>query len=250
MTAPFAALVAALAGIVALVARRRSQAGVARILRKPTDDTETDARGAVRSVQRAELIMPSEALDEIWTPMHLERLARTYWRFLTRATLGVIRVKYTETTRSVVVLFRPFRLLRFQKPEYAMDEERGLVRWRIEDGVLVARDYRNEGYLQIDVAREGAPASEPGCERLCVEVAVVNFYPSIAFRLGRWFYAQTQSRIHVVVTYAFLRSLRRLDLAPSRVGRFATRDEVPDPPVRERPHTSADGRPAREPAAS
>ncbi|HEY2636080.1 MAG TPA: hypothetical protein VGI54_01725 [Solirubrobacteraceae bacterium] len=233
MTAPLAALAAALAGIVALVARRRTRAGVARILRKPTDNTETDERGAVRSGQRAELVMPSEALDEIWTPMHLGRLARTYWRFLTRTTLGVIRVKYTDTTRSVVVLFRPFRLLRFQNPEYAMDDHRGIVRWRIEDGVLVARNYRNEGYLQIDVTREAAPADEPGCERLCVEVAVVNFYPAIAFRLGRWLYAQTQSRIHVVVTYGFLRSLRRLDLAQSRVGRFASRDEVPDPPIGE-----------------
>ncbi|HEY2637050.1 MAG TPA: hypothetical protein VGI54_06650, partial [Solirubrobacteraceae bacterium] len=159
MIAPFAALAAALAGIVALVARRRNKVGVGRILRKPTDDTVTDERGAVRSVQRAELLMPTEALDEIWTPMHLERLARTYWRFLTRATLGVMRVKYTETTRSVVVLFRPFRLLRFQKPEYEMDDRRGIVRWRIEDGVLVARDYRNEGFLQIDISREPAPES-------------------------------------------------------------------------------------------
>ena len=30
-------------------------------------------------------------------PTHLERLARTYWRFLTRVTLGLIRVRYTET---------------------------------------------------------------------------------------------------------------------------------------------------------
>jgi hypothetical protein len=247
--APFAALAAALAGIVALVARRRNKVGVGRILRKPTDDTVTDERGAVRSVQRAELLMPTEALDEIWTPMHLERLARTYWRFLTRATLGVMRVKYTETTRSVVVLFRPFRLLRFQKPEYEMDDRRGIVRWRIEDGVLVARDYRNEGFLQIDISREPAPESEPGRERLCVEVEVANFYPAIAFRLGRWLYAQTQSRIHVVVTYAFLRSLRRLDLATSRVGRFASRDEVPDPPPREVARAPAGERPAHEPAA-
>jgi hypothetical protein len=32
----------------------------------------------------------------------------------------------------------------------------------------------------------------------------------------------TQSRIHVIITYGFLRSLRRLDLAESRVGRLAT----------------------------
>ena len=52
----------------------------------------------MRSVQAAELTLPAERLDEIWTPMHLERLARTYWRFLTRCTLGLIRVAYTEAS--------------------------------------------------------------------------------------------------------------------------------------------------------
>jgi hypothetical protein len=55
--------------------------------------------------------------------------------------------------------------------------------------------------------------------RLHVEVAVVNFYPSIS-GLSLRLYNATQSRIHVIVTYGFLRSLARLDLAESRVGRF------------------------------
>ena len=33
-------------------------------------------------MQAADLTLPAEALDALWTPMHLERLARTYWRFL------------------------------------------------------------------------------------------------------------------------------------------------------------------------
>jgi hypothetical protein len=33
----------------------------------------------------------------------------------------------------------------------------------------------------------------------------------------------------VLVTHGFLRSLARLDLAPSKVGRFASVDQVPDP---------------------
>ena len=53
-----------------------------------------------------------------------------------------------------------------------------------------------------------------------MEVEVANFYPSIASRLSRRLYNATQSRIHVIVTRAFLRSLARLDLAESRVGRF------------------------------
>ena len=49
---------------------------------------------------------------------------------------------------------------------------------------------------------------------------MANFYPSIASRLGRRLYDATQSRIHVIVTHGFLRSLARLDLAESRVGRY------------------------------
>jgi hypothetical protein len=231
VAAPVTALVAVLATLIALVARRRRKPPVARVLDRPTDETRTDQEsGAVRSVQRAELVMPSEELERIWNPMHLERLARTYWRFLTRMTLGVIRVAYTETTRAVVLFAPPFRLLRFQAPEYEMDGTRGIVRWRIEDGVLVAREGRSHGYLQIDIRRCGPEPDEPGAERISVEVEVANFYPAIAFGLSRWLYANTQSKIHVFVTYGFLRSLQKLDLAPSRVGRFATMDEVPDPP--------------------
>jgi hypothetical protein len=54
-----------------------------------------------------------------------------------------------------------------------------------------------------------------------VEVSVVNFYPSIS-GVSLRLYNITQSRIHVIVTYGFLRSLARLDLAESRVGRFGS----------------------------
>ena len=50
---------------------------------------------------------------------------------------------------------------------------------------------------------------------------VANFYPAIATWLTRWFYRQTQSRIHVLVTHGFLRSLAKLELEESAVGRFA-----------------------------
>jgi hypothetical protein len=49
----------------------------------------------------------------------------------------------------------------------------------------------------------------------------VNFYPMIAARIGRWIYNQTQLRIHVVVTHAFLRSLANLEFEESRVGSFS-----------------------------
>jgi hypothetical protein len=188
----------------------------------------------VRSVQAADLIMPTEQAQALWSPRQLENLARTYWRFLSRVTLGLIRVKYTERERFVCLLFRPFVLLSFQAPEYEMDGERGIVRWRIEKGVLVSgRGRGGNGYLEIDVQR--GPAEEPGHARVHVEVEVANFYPAIASRLGRWLYTNTQSRIHVLVTHGFLRSLARLKLAQSRVGRFARVEDVPDPGDRPTP---------------
>ena len=196
------------------------------------DDTSEDARtGAVRSVQAADVYMAEDTLRQIWTPPHLERLARTYWRFLSRVTLGLIRVHYTERERFVVLLLPALKLLTFRAPEYEMDAQRGVVRWRIARGLLVARAGRGkDGYLQIDVRR--CPNEDPACQssaRLHVEVEVANFYPSIASSIGRWFYRETQSRIHVLVTHGFLRSLARLDLAESRVGRFARIEDVPDP---------------------
>ncbi len=195
---------------------RRERAVIADLGDSTSLDDDT---GAVRSVQKADLVIEESALQEMWTPAHLERLARTYWRFLTRVTLGLIRVRYTERERSVVLLGRPLKLLTFQAPEYEMDPTRGLVRWRIARGLLVSRRGRDaRGYLQIEVRR--SPGEDPEHARLHVEVEVANFYPSIASRLGRRLYNATQSRIHVIVTHAFLRSLARLDLAESRVGRF------------------------------
>jgi hypothetical protein len=59
-----------------------------------------------------------------------------------------------------------------------------------------------------------------------VEIAVANFYPSVARRLSRPVYRATQSRIHVLIAHGFLRSLQRLDLAESRVRRFAAEEAV------------------------
>ncbi len=200
---------------------KRSRARSARATIADLEDSTSLDRdtGAVRSVQKADLVIDSAAVDEIWTPSHLERLARTYWRFLTRVTLGLIRVRYSEHERSVVLLAPPFRLLTFLAPEYEMSSTRGLVRWRIARGLLVSRRGRNgRGYLQIEVRR--AAGEDPDHARLHVEIEVANFYPSIASGLSRRVYELTQSRIHVIVTHAFLRSLARLDLAESKVGRF------------------------------
>jgi hypothetical protein len=202
-----------------LLNRRREQRVADAVIRDPEEHTRFDAEGAVRSVQAADLTLPERELAAIWSPVHLERLARTYWKYLSRVSLGLFRVVYTPTERQVVLVTRPFVLLRFHAPEYAMDADHGVVRWRIRDGLLVAQEGRDaDGYLEIDVRR--CPEDAPGRAKVHVEVAIASFYPAIALRVARWFYANTQSRIHVLVTHGFLRSLARRELEESAVGRF------------------------------
>jgi hypothetical protein len=179
--------------------------------------TVDEHTGAMRSVQSADVLLSERALNELWSPENLERLARTYWRFLTRVTLGLVRVRYTAGERFVVLLFRPLTLLAFSAPEYELERDHGVVRWRIVRGLLVARAGReSKGHLQIDVRRVRGEGSEG--ERLHIEVEVANFHPAIASGLSLRLYNATQSRIHVLVTHSFLRSLARLNLAESRVG--------------------------------
>jgi hypothetical protein len=198
--------------------RPRREAGV--VIASPQSLTSLDdATGAVRSVQSADVTLPAEALERIWSPEYLERLARTYWRFLARVTLGLVHVSYSERQRAIVLVTRPFRLLSFRAPEYEMDPLHGIVRWPIARGLLVAKRGRDgDGYLQIEVRR--GPGAAGADVRVHVTVEVANFYPAIAAGLGRRLYDATQSRIHVIVTKSFLRSLARLDFAESRVGRY------------------------------
>jgi hypothetical protein len=222
IAALFAVLVA---GIKRLLRGTRTIGGA--VIHTPTDDTRMDDNGAVRSVQSADIVLPEDTLEDIWDPQHLERLARTYWSFLSDCTLGLIKVHYTDGERYVKLLGL-IPLLTFDAPEYEIDEQRGVVRWRIVKGLLVQRKaHHRDGYLQVEVRR--VPCTESGRSRINVEVTVANFYPQVARALSRFVYTNTQSRIHVIVTHGFLRRLvtRRLD--QSVTGRFAADeyDEMP-----------------------
>jgi hypothetical protein len=215
-----------------LIRRRRQARARVRIVRVARSAAEPD--GSVTTRQVADVTLPREELERIWSPAFLERLARTYWRFLTRVSGGLLRVLYTEDAREVVLLTRPFVLLRFHAPEYETGADRGSVTWRIDKGLLVAPAGRSRGYLRISVQRPPERRGDEITGRVVSEVA--NFYPAIGgwgwfARVGRHLYAITQLRIHVVITHAFLRSLARLDLAESRVGALA------DPPVASRPES-------------
>jgi hypothetical protein len=220
MLAPLLATLAALAAVAAAARRRHrvSSLPARAVIVSPRESTVIAKDGAVRSVQSAELTMAAADLDRLWSPASLEDLARTYWRFLSRVTFGLIRVVYGKDERAVVLLGRPFTLLRFDAPEYVLEADHGSVRWRIRDGFLVARSGRGCGFLALDVRRR--PADAEGRATLRIEVEVANFYPAIAAGLSAPVYEATQSNIHVFVTHAFLRSLAKLQLAQSKVGRF------------------------------
>lgn len=193
----------------------------------PRQSTVVAQDGTVRSVQCAELSVTAPDLERLWNATNLENLARTYWRFLSRVTLGLIRVVYGENERRVVLLARPLTLLRFDAPEYTLEADHGQVRWRIRDGLLVARAGRRYGFLALDVRKLGPGHGVNGQPKLRIEVEVSNFYPAIAAGFSMPVYEATQSSIHVLVTHAFLRSLATLDLAESRVGALA----IPDAPT-------------------
>ncbi len=197
-------------------------------------DTETTVRiveesdaghvpqtGAVSSIQRAEVELPEARLAELWKAENLERLARAYWRYLNRLSLGLLRVVYEPAARTVVFLLRPLALLRFHAPQYEAEADHASVTWPIDRGLLVSKQGHGQGFLRIAVERCGQ--AEDGRARLRVTAEVSNFYPWLRgsgrfARFGTWLYSKTQVRIHTFVTHGFLRSLARGDLPPSRVG--------------------------------
>jgi hypothetical protein len=203
--------------------RRREAWARVRILDEA--ESESEPGGPVTSRQSADVTLPRTELDRLWTPEYLERLARTYWRFLTRVSLGILRVRYTPNSREIVVFGRPLVLLRFHAPEYDAQADCGIVTWRIDGGLLVAPAGRGKGYLRISVRRPPESLEAEGGEFTTIRVTseVASFYPMLAGwgwfgKIGRVIYRATQLQIHVIVTNAFLRSLARLDLAPSVVG--------------------------------
>ena len=122
----------------------------------------------------------------------------------------------------MVLLAPPLRLLTFQAPEYEMDASpraRALADRARAAGLQAGP--RRRRHLQIEVRRQpgdGRPRPAPACtSRSRWPTSTPRSPPALSLRV----YNATQSRIHVIVTYGFLRSLARLDLAESRVGSLA-----------------------------
>jgi len=202
------------------------------IVRVPEQGYRAD--GSVTTRQEAQVTIPRAALDRLWTAENLENLARTYWAFLIRISLGLLKIRYGPDSREIVA-FGFIVLLRFHRPDYEADANRGCVTWRINKGFLVAPGGRDKGHLRICVER---PADVDGDGEVPVTVTseVGAFVPMLTFPglralsgVGRWLYRQTQLRIHVIVTHAFLRSLADLELEASQIGSLRLQ-----PPAEER----------------
>ena len=202
----------------------------ARVKLLHSPESEWQPGGPVTSKQEAEVTLPRHELDRIWSPEYLERLARTYWRWLSKISLGLLRVVYTPESRRIVFLVPPLTLLRFHAPEYETEPDCGTVTWRIDRGLLVAPPGRGKGFLRIKVSRPAGAAGDEVTARVSSEVA--NFYPALGgwgwfAKIGARIYRFTQLRLHVLVTNGFLRSLARLELVPSKVGQLRTEIERP-----------------------
>jgi hypothetical protein len=188
----------------------------------PEEVEQVSRTGAVGSVQEAEILLPETA--SIPSRDFLHRAARAYWRLISRISLGLIRVVYAKKYQSVILLARPISLLRFRSPDYELREGQGSVTWPIERGLLVSRDGRGKGFLRMSIERMEDTSCGDRVPYL-VRMEVRNFYPWLRgtgglTRFGTWLYSQTQLRIHRWVTRGFLRSLAKLDLPPSEVGRI------------------------------
>ena len=195
----------------------------------PRKSTVVAGDGRVRSVQSAELTLTPAELERIWGPANLENLARTYWLFLSRVTLGLIRVVYSEDTRSVVLLVPAADAVALRAPEYTIEPEHG----RCAGGS--ATGCSSPARAGLGISGPGRPARgarRPRARQLRIEVEVANFYPSIAVGFSVPVYEMTQSAIHVLVTNAFLRSLAKLELAESKVGRAGRSARRGTPPDR------------------
>jgi uncharacterized protein YbjT (DUF2867 family) len=203
-----------------LAALRKALAEESRVRLLPEQMQRVPRTGSVGSIERAEIRLP--AAEPILSQDFLHRAAREYWRFVSRASLGLIRVVYARDHQSVILLARPLQLLRFRSPDYELGEQRGSVTWQIERGLLVSSQGRGQGFLRMSIERiEDAAAGDRIAHRVSMEVQ--NFYPWLRgggsfARVGTWLYSQTQLRIHRWVTKGFLRSLASLDLPPSEIG--------------------------------
>jgi hypothetical protein len=175
--------------------------------------------GPVGSIHEAELVVPSAAVASILSAAFLDRVARAYWRFLRRISLGLLRVRPGPERESIVQLVSGVAVLGFRPARYSADSERAEVEWAIDDGLLVAREGRGLGSLRIRLERRHPDHVERGRARLLMRMEVAGYHPRLRgprwfAPLGAWIYAHTQAQVHRLVLRSFMRSLGGFELSP------------------------------------
>ena len=162
--------------------RRRRPGGAAREAAQPPrraprrrrgDPRPRGAHGVRRAAARSARsrpptsTMPAAELDAIWSPMHLERLARTYWKYLSRVHARADpRRLHADRARGRAASRGRSCCCASTRPSTRWTPSAAIVRWRIRDGLLVARRAASgDGYLEIDVRR--CPSDAPGHARGC-----------------------------------------------------------------------------------
>jgi hypothetical protein len=175
--------------------------------------------GPVGSIHEAELLVPATAVASILSAAFLERIARAYWRFLRRISLGLLRVRSGPGHESIVPLVSGVAVISFRPARYGADSERAELEWAIDDGLLVAREGRGLGSLRIRLERRRPDHVERGRARLLMRMEVAGYHPRLRgprwfAPLGAWIYARTQAQVHRLVLRSFMRSLAGLELSP------------------------------------
>ena len=163
------------------------------------------------------MTIPRELLDELWKPEYLERLARAYWRWISR----VDPRPDPGRLRRGLALGRAAdagacRCCASHAPEYETGRrarQRDLAR---SSAGCSSRARGATRRLPADRGRPHAPSGRGrrrGDARRSGSRSATSI-PGCAgsgrfARFGAWLYGQTQLRIHVLVCNGFLRSLAR-----------------------------------------
>jgi hypothetical protein len=153
--------------------------------------------GAFESVQQASFSAPVVERSTAGAT----RLGEVYWREVQRATLGVIRPRRSADGLDLRVLGLGPALLRFGRPEHAVDSTRVRCLYPIRGGLLVRTPGGSISFTQI------------GADRVEVSSAIAGFFPRLApRRQGRRrqgvLYPYLQARLHVALSRRYLDRLR------------------------------------------
>ena len=115
---------------------QRARAHACRSSTCPRSDYAAD--GSIGSRQVAEVSLPRSELDRIWSAEYLERLAPPTGASSRASRSGCCGCDYTDDAREIVLLTRPFVLLRFRSRSTRSRPTAARSTWRIDKGLLVA----------------------------------------------------------------------------------------------------------------